>query len=181
MPSPARDFGNLRAVGGDQVFCGCLITRRNVRVMHSLPDILASVPLHWWIALIVSALGIAAICLRVLESDGVRAKRVERKSRKELRLLADRISKYGRSTHQRYPSGDVVVNVRDLSEQLRKRPDTPRYSRRRARPIVARTESPKGFVERILEIERVKSPTHRNGRTHDLIVGARTTRDASLR
>ena len=75
MPSPARDFGNLRAVGGDQVFCGCLITRRNVRVMPSLPDILASVPQHWWIALIVSAVGIAAICLRVLESDGVRAKR----------------------------------------------------------------------------------------------------------
>jgi hypothetical protein len=23
MPSPARDFGNLRAVGDDQVFCGC--------------------------------------------------------------------------------------------------------------------------------------------------------------
>jgi hypothetical protein len=92
--------------------------------MHSLPDILASVPQHCWIALIVSAVGIAAICLRVLESDGVRAKRVERKSRKELPLLADRISKYGKSTHQRYPSGDVVVNVRDLSEQLRKRPDT---------------------------------------------------------
>ena len=64
--------------------------------MHSLPDILASVPQLCWIALIVSAVGIAAICLRVLESDGVRAKRVERKSRKELRLL-DRIRNMGRA------------------------------------------------------------------------------------
>jgi hypothetical protein len=64
--------------------------------MHSLPDILASVPLHWWIALIVFAVGIVAICLRVLDSDGVRAKRTERKRRKELRLL-DRIRNMGRA------------------------------------------------------------------------------------
>ena len=80
-------------------------------------------PLLWWVALIISALGIAAICLRVLESDGVRAKRAERNKKKELRSLAERISSYGQGIHQRYPSGDVIVSERDLAEELRKRPD----------------------------------------------------------
>ena len=80
-------------------------------------------PLLWWVALIISALGITAICLRALESDGVRAKRAERKKKKELRSLAQRISSYGQSVHQRYPTGDVIVSERDLAEQLRKRPD----------------------------------------------------------
>jgi hypothetical protein len=80
-------------------------------------------PLLWWIALIISALGIAAICLRAWESDGVRAKRAERTKRKELRSLAERISSYGHTVHQRYPTGEVVVSELDLAEQLRKRPD----------------------------------------------------------
>jgi len=63
------------------------------------------------------------MCLRVLESDGVRAKRAERNKKKELRSLAERISSYGHTVHQRYPTGDVVVSERDLAEQLRKRPD----------------------------------------------------------
>ncbi len=37
--------------------------------------------------------------------------------------LTDKISAYGQSVHQRYPTGDVVVSERDLAEQLRKRPD----------------------------------------------------------
>ena len=80
-------------------------------------------PLLWWVALIVSALGIAAICLRVLGTDGMRAKRAERNKKKELRSLAERISSYGHTVHQRYPTGDVIVSERDLAEQLRKRPD----------------------------------------------------------
>jgi hypothetical protein len=91
--------------------------------MHSLPDVLSSVPLHWWVALIVSAVGIAAICMRVLETDEARAKSAEHKKKKELRLLADRISGYGQGVHRRYPTGDVVISERDLAEQLRKRPD----------------------------------------------------------
>ena len=63
------------------------------------------------------------MCLRVLESDGVRAKRAERNKKKELRSLAERISSYGQGIHQRYPSGDVIVSERDLAEELRKRPD----------------------------------------------------------
>jgi hypothetical protein len=74
--------------------------------------------------LIVSVLGIAAICLRVLETDRARAKRAERKKKNDLRLLADKISVYGNSVHRRYPTGDVIVSERDLAEQLRKRPDS---------------------------------------------------------
>ena len=72
--------------------------------------------------MIISALGVTAICLRVFETDGVQAKRAERNMKKELRALAQRISSYGNTVHQRYPTGDVIVSERDLAEQLRKRP-----------------------------------------------------------
>jgi uncharacterized membrane protein len=91
--------------------------------MNFLAHILSSVPLLWWVALIISALGIATICLRALESDGVRAKRAERNKKKELRSLAERISLYGQGVHQRYPTGDVIVSEQDLAEEFRKRPD----------------------------------------------------------
>ena len=92
--------------------------------MHFLLDILSSLPLYSWVALVISALGVAAICLRALETDEARAKTAERKRRNELRLLADKISGYGRNVHQRYPTGDVVVSERDLAEQLRRPRDT---------------------------------------------------------
>ena len=53
----------------------------------------------------------------------MRAKRAERNKKKELLSLAGKISSYGRTVHQRYPTGDVTVSERDLAEQLRKRPD----------------------------------------------------------
>jgi hypothetical protein len=85
-------------------------------------------PLRWWVALIACVLGIAAIRLRVLETDSARAKRAERKKKSDLRLLADKIFGYGNSVHQRYPTGDVIVSERDLAEQLRKRPDAVRIA-----------------------------------------------------
>jgi hypothetical protein len=91
--------------------------------MNFLMSVFSSMPLTWWLALAISALGIAAICLRAFESEVEQAKREERNKRKELRLLAERISSYGHTTHQRYPTGDVIVSERDLAEQLRKRPD----------------------------------------------------------
>ena len=91
--------------------------------MHSLPDILSSVPLHWWVALIISVLGIAAICIRALETEEARVRRAERNKKKELRSMAQRISSYGHTLHQRYPTGDVIVGERDLAEEFRKRPD----------------------------------------------------------
>lgn len=91
--------------------------------MNFLINVFPSIPLLWWVALLISVLGIAVICLRALESDGVRAKRGERNKKKELRSMAQRISSYGHSVHQRYPTGDVIVSERDLAEEFRKRPD----------------------------------------------------------
>jgi hypothetical protein len=69
------------------------------------------------------AVGLAAICTRALQTEVSRARRTEQKKKKELRALAEKISGYGHSVHQRYPTGDVVVSERDLAEQLRKRPE----------------------------------------------------------
>jgi hypothetical protein len=110
--SGGRDFGNLRAVNGERYSLDSC--------MNSIPDVRSSIP---WIAAIVSAVGIAAICMRAFETDEARAKSAERKRGKELRSLADKISEYARGVHQSYPTGDVVVSVRDLAEQLGKRPD----------------------------------------------------------
>ena len=65
-----------------------------------------------------------AVSARAFETDRSRAKRAERKKERELRSLADKISGYGQSVHQLYPTGDVVVSEHDLAEQFRKRPDT---------------------------------------------------------
>ena len=73
--------------------------------------------------MIACAVGMAAACRICLETEQAKVKRAERNRKKELRTLANRISSYGRSVHQRYPTGDVVVSERDLAEQLRKRPD----------------------------------------------------------
>jgi hypothetical protein len=91
--------------------------------MSFLTNFFSSIPLLWWVALIISALGIAAICLRVLEGDGGRAKRAERNKKKELRSMAQRISLYGHTVQQRFPTGDVIVSEGDLAEEFRKRPD----------------------------------------------------------
>ena len=91
--------------------------------MNSFMEIISSIPLHWWIVSSIGALTMVALSMRAFETDRSRAKRAERKRKKELRLLADKISVYGQSVHQRYPTGAVVVSERDLAEQLRKRPD----------------------------------------------------------
>lgn len=92
-------------------------------MMNSLMAGVSWIELHWWVVLIASAVGIAATCRWVLETDESRAQRAQRKQTKELRALADKISTYSRKVHQRYPTGDVVVSERDLAEELRKRPD----------------------------------------------------------
>jgi hypothetical protein len=91
--------------------------------MNFLTNILSSMPLHWRVALIISVLGIVAICIRAFETEEARVRRAEQKKKKELRSMAQRISTYGRIVHQRYPTGDVIVSERDLAEELRKRPD----------------------------------------------------------
>jgi hypothetical protein len=91
--------------------------------MNFLTNIFSLMPLRWWIALIISVLGIAAMCIRAFETEEARAKRAERNKKKELRSLAEKISSYGHTVHQRYPTGDVIVSERDLAEEFRKRPD----------------------------------------------------------
>lgn len=91
--------------------------------MQSFKSIVSSVSPQWWIALMASAVGITAASIRAFESEETKRKRAELKKQKELRGLADRISVYGRTVHQQFPTGDVVVSERDLAEQLRKRPE----------------------------------------------------------
>jgi hypothetical protein len=79
---------------------------------------------HWRIgAAIVGAVGIAAVGRSLLEGEQAKAQRAERKQKRELRALADRISSYGNDVHQRYPTGEVVVSEGDLAGRFRKRPD----------------------------------------------------------
>jgi len=73
---------------------------------------------------VAGVVGIAATCRWYLETDEVRDQHAQRRNKKELRALADKISAYGRNVHQRYPTGDVVICERDLADQLRKRPDS---------------------------------------------------------
>jgi hypothetical protein len=91
--------------------------------MNFLSDVLSTISLLWWIILATCALGIAAIWVRTLETEKSRIKRAERKKKREMRALTEKISIYARAVHQRYPTGDVVVSERDLPEQLRKRSD----------------------------------------------------------
>jgi hypothetical protein len=94
-------------------------------MMNLLTRMPSWIVLHWTtIAIIAGFAGIAATCRRYVESDEVRGRRAERRNKKELRALADKISSYGRDVHHRYPTGDVVVSERDLAEQLRKRCDS---------------------------------------------------------
>ena len=118
----ARDFSNLP----QSVVIGILSLpdlKDRYSVMHSFPDILSSVPLRWWIVVIVPLLGMAATCIRAFETEEVRARRAERNKKKELRSLAERISSYGQTVHQQYPTGDVIVSERDLGQEFRKPPD----------------------------------------------------------
>ena len=95
-------------------------------MMNTQTRILSWIASHWRTSAVIAcaAVGIAVTCSWCLETDEVRVQRAQRKSKKELRALADRTSIYGRKVHQRYPTGDVLVSERDLAEQLRKRPDS---------------------------------------------------------
>ena len=91
--------------------------------MQSFTSILSSVSPQWWFVLLASLVGIVAASIRVFESEESKARRAGLKKQKELRSLAQRISTYGRTVHQQFPTGDVVVSELDLAQQLRKRPE----------------------------------------------------------
>jgi hypothetical protein len=94
-------------------------------MMNTLSRGLSWVASHWRTSAVIAgaAVGIVVACRSCLETNEARGKRAELNRKKQLRRLADKISHYGRRVHQRYPTGDVVVSVPDLAEQLRKRPE----------------------------------------------------------
>ena len=92
--------------------------------MHPLTEFLSSIPLRWWVLSGICAVGIVLAGVWGLETDASRAKRARRRKEKELRVLADRISRYAQTVRERFPTGDVVVSEGDLAEELRKRSDS---------------------------------------------------------
>ena len=92
--------------------------------MNLIEDTVEFLRTRWWlVAVASSAVAIAAVSVRLSESEAVREKRIHEAKKKELRALADRISKYAKSLRDRFPDGAVVVSEDDLAAQLRKRPD----------------------------------------------------------
>ena len=91
--------------------------------MRSFTGLPSTVSPLFLVAVLASALGVVVVSLRAFESEETKAKRLELKRQKEVRALTERISVYARNVHQQFPTGDVVVNERDLAEQLRKRTD----------------------------------------------------------
>jgi hypothetical protein len=92
--------------------------------MNLIQDTVEFVRNRWWLVAIASSVvGIAAVSVRLSESQAAREKRIQETKKKELRALADRISKYAKSLRDCFPEGAVVVSEEDLAAQLRKRPD----------------------------------------------------------
>jgi len=80
-------------------------------MINSLARIPSWIALHWKSGAVVAGfVGIAATCRWCLETDEVRDQRAQRRNKKELRALADKISAYGRNVHQRFV---VVFGQRD--------------------------------------------------------------------
>jgi hypothetical protein len=91
--------------------------------MTTLTDIYSWVSAHWLTCALVGGIMISALAYSQLsERDTNRLLQDEQRRRKELNNLANRICRYARAVHQRYPDGDVVVSEIDLAKQLRKPP-----------------------------------------------------------
>src|SRR5438105_7657218 len=89
--------------------------------MNSLSRISSWMVLNWRAGVVVAcAIGAAVTGRRCFETEQEKAERLKRHDDKQIRLVADRILAYAQQTHAEYPTGDVIVNERDLAEQLRK-------------------------------------------------------------
>lgn len=92
--------------------------------MNLIQDTVEFLRNRWWVVAIASsAVGVAAVALRLSESEAAQKKRIEENKKKELRAIAHRISHYAKSVRERFPDGAVVVSEEDLAAQLRKRPE----------------------------------------------------------
>src|SRR5438105_12812200 len=93
-----------------------------ITTMNLVQDTVGFLRNRWWlVAIASSAVGIAAVSLRLSESEAAREKRIEESKKKELRAIGNRISHYAKSVRERFPDGAVVVSEEDLAAQLRKR------------------------------------------------------------
>jgi hypothetical protein len=91
--------------------------------MTTLRDIFSWVSAHWSTCALIGGVTISALVYSQLsQRDTNRLLQDEQRRRKELNNLANRICRYARAIHQRYPGGDVVVSETDLAKQLRKPP-----------------------------------------------------------
>ena len=96
----------------------------SIPTMNLIQDTVEFLRTRWWLAAAVSsAVAIAAVAVRLSESEAAREKRMREAKKKELRTLADRIANYAQTVRERFPDGAVVVSEEDLAAQLRKRPD----------------------------------------------------------
>jgi uncharacterized membrane-anchored protein YhcB (DUF1043 family) len=92
--------------------------------MNPVQDTVEFVRNRWWlVAIASSAVGLAAVSLRLLESEATREKRIQETKQKELGAIANRISHYADSVRKQFPDGAIVVSEEDLAAQLRKRPE----------------------------------------------------------
>jgi len=91
--------------------------------MRSITNFSSTISPILLVGVVASTLGVVALSIRAFESDEAKRRRAELKRQRELRAVAARISTYGSTVHQQFPTGDVVVSERDLAERLRKRTD----------------------------------------------------------
>src|SRR5690348_9703326 len=78
-----------------------------------LPSWLAE---HWRGSALTVCLTAAVLALRLGREDD------EQRQKKELEQLAAKIANYARETHQKFPTGDVVVSEEDLAGALHRSP-----------------------------------------------------------
>jgi hypothetical protein len=92
--------------------------------MITLSDIRSWISSHWLTCAVIAGTTLGALVYnRFSETDKNHSLRDEQRRKKELSRLANQICRYARNVHQRYPTGDVVVNEADLAKQLRRPPD----------------------------------------------------------
>ncbi|HEX6802677.1 MAG TPA: hypothetical protein VF133_03280 [Terriglobales bacterium] len=93
-------------------------------MFYLLHSVLQFIRLRAWVlAILSSAICIAATCVRIFESKATREQRLRQRKTRELRALANQIATYGRHIRQRFPEGAVIVSEGDLAQQLRKSPE----------------------------------------------------------
>jgi hypothetical protein len=78
-----------------------------------LPSWLAE---HWRGSALTVCLAAAILALRLGREDE------QRRQKKELEQLAEKIANYAKETHQKFPTGDVVVSEEDLAGALHRSP-----------------------------------------------------------